>query len=434
MSHPPFLIIDVENVYQHAFDIKPPAGIELPEDFPNCCEGHKKRKKDIEEYLRRFPNCCEEHRKFAKKFGVTAKDFDYLKKKYLYQLAYTEFFIQENINKPDWYKKITNYIELNVWSFGLPGVGLSQYGHQLRYFIEKTEDIKDEPKRQKLLGYFDKSKKKDIKDVKRDLTLLYRTYGRWLKCFPFDLPYFQSLKIHFSKTLPFIEGETEYNPYTGLTSSKLVGQKTLVSSLVDTTKQLLSLINTKDWFQENKIDENSKLRIQLIAETHRVTQEALLGDFSKKESKYTNIIRSWLVNERDFFVKMKTEMQTKPELPAKPIAFNYKGDLECISDTLQALHNLGAISKEVKLPRFKKLFNGEPVSEPINWLADQGDLKTFIKTIQKCPQLECPYQQQWNIAVQCFTLHNNKLNAVNLKSCKETKKEIHFKRAAKNLR
>jgi spore coat protein CotF len=434
MDHSPFLLLDVKDIMQPAFKIKAPAGIDLPENFPNCCNGHKKLVNDIEEYLKKFPNCCNEHKEFARKFGVNASHFAYLKEKIVYQLEYTEFFILQNINKPDWNKKITNYIELNIWSFGLPGVGLSQYGHCLKYFIEKTKDIKDEAKRQKLLGYFNKSQNGKSKDVKRDVHLLFKTYYRWLKCFPFDLPYFQKLKKHFSTTLPFIEGETEYNPYTGLTTSKLVGQKTLVTGLVATTKQLLSLINTKDWFQENKIDENSKLRIQLIAETHRVTQEALLGDFSKKESKYTNIIRSWLENERDFFVKMKTEMQSKPELPPKPLAFIYKGDPECMSDTLQALHNLGAISKEVKLPRFKKLFNGKPVSEPINWLADQGDLKTFIKTIHKCPQLECPYQQQWNIAVQCFTLHNNKLNAVNLKSCKETKREIHFKRAAKNLR
>ena len=425
---------DIKNVYFPAYEISEPEGINLPENFPNCCNGHKQVVRETENFLDLFPDCCEAHRNFAKKFKRTARDFHYLKKKIVLQLEYTGQFIENHIEKNDWYKQITQYIELNVQSFGIPAVGLELYINFLKQDIEKNLNINDGGKKQKLLQYFETNNQITIEEFAKNLNLLQSAYAKWLKFFPFDLPYFQGLKKNFLTLTPFLESKPEYNPFLKMADAKLVDQKELVRRLVGVTKKLLGLVSSQEWFEKNKLDDNKRLDIKLAAEAHRVAQSSLVDDFTKNEKKYVKTIKKWLQNEKSFFTEMKSILEKKRNRPSKPIAFNYIGDPECLGDALHALHKLGAISEEIKLPRFKKLFNGKPVSKPIDWKGYKGDLKTFIKTINKCPNLECPYQQQWNIAVQCFTLDKKKLNALNLKTCKETNRGIYFKRAAKNLR
>jgi hypothetical protein len=438
MEHTPFLVVEADNINMAAFDIKPIEGYETPENFPDCCEGHKFVVADTEKYLAKFPDCCDKHRAFAEKFEVNSSDFSYLKQKVVKQLSYTEYHIEKKINQPNWYKDITDYVHLNALSFGIPGIGLHLYEHFLLQHIEASGKI-SENKRKKLLDSFynkEESKTNSNTDMKRDINVLYATYQKWLKYFPFELTYFKILKKQFSKTFPFISKTGDYNPYTGFTVSSLQSQAGLVEQLINVTKKLLALIRSDDWLQGNSIDAAQSLKLELKNETHRVKQLKLVDEISKSEARYIKIINKWLQNEKEFFKDIEAELNQK-QLPApkevKQQAFHYKGDPENLSNTLNALHKLNAISKEIKLPQFKKMFNGERIDKPISWEADQGDLMIFIKYITKSPNLKFPYQQQWNIAVQCFRINNIKLSSVNLKTCKSTTSEHKFRQAAKNL-
>lgn len=92
------------------------------------------------------------------------------------------------------------------------------------------------------------------------------------------------------------------------------------------------------------------------------------------------------------------------------------------------LKKLKAIHATVTLPQMRKLFNGVEVTEPIKWIASQGDLMVFIKEAIK--GLDFPYQQQWHIAVKCFIREDGTaFNSQSLKSAKPTDKARKFIKA-----
>ncbi|WP_319589261.1 hypothetical protein [uncultured Draconibacterium sp.] len=118
----------------------------------------------------------------------------------------------------------------------------------------------------------------------------------------------------------------------------------------------------------------------------------------------------------------------------KVLAFNYTGEFEKLGCMLSALHRLNAISTDIKLPQFKKLFNGEKVENPIPWHAGNGDLMVFIQTAIKAPEMKSVYNQHWNITVKCFTKADGSSFSAKEMKAKPTKNAHLFEKAANNLR
>ncbi len=119
----------------------------------------------------------------------------------------------------------------------------------------------------------------------------------------------------------------------------------------------------------------------------------------------------------------------------KALAYNYKPKGEDrLPVVFEELNKLKAISEEIKLPQFRKLFNGLPVNTPLNWYADQGDLMVFIREAMNNSKLICPRQQHWNIAIKCFVkADGTRYHAKKLKSSQPTKLQSAFEKAAKSF-
>lgn len=121
----------------------------------------------------------------------------------------------------------------------------------------------------------------------------------------------------------------------------------------------------------------------------------------------------------------------------KILAFNYnriKDDKLAL--VLNALIKLKAISPHTTLPQFRALVNGREVTDPIEWMAAQGDLMTFIKEMVRIMEPEfTSYNQHWNIVVKCFVKKGGKeFDPNKLKFSKPTLLEQKFKEAARKFK
>ena len=88
----------------------------------------------------------------------------------------------------------------------------------------------------------------------------------------------------------------------------------------------------------------------------------------------------------------------------KILAFNYKGIKDDkITDMKNALIEINAISPETTSAQLRAKFNGKEPGKPIEWLAGQGDLATFVKELIRIMEPEfASYNQHWNIITKCF--------------------------------
>ena len=109
-----------------------------------------------------------------------------------------------------------------------------------------------------------------------------------------------------------------------------------------------------------------------------------------------------LENKETPFDEMQRQV-IKPEIP-KLLAFNCKNTKdEVILAGMKYLVKIGAIPEDTTFTHFNSKFNGMNGTEPIEWLAAQGDLATFIKELYRIMGPEfAPNKQHLNIASICF--------------------------------
>ena len=139
------------------------------------------------------------------------------------------------------------------------------------------------------------------------------------------------------------------------------------------------------------------------------------------------------------------EIKTSKTFPAKTInksnskilAFNYNGIKDDkLSLVLIALIKLKAIPPNTTLPQLRALFNGRKITNPIEWLAAQGDLATFVKELIRIMEPEfTSYNQHWNIVGKCFVKKGGiKFDPQKLRNSKPTLLEQKYKEAARKLK
>ena len=75
--------------------------------------------------------------------------------------------------------------------------------------------------------------------------------------------------------------------------------------LVKTTKALLGSINSKSLLENNQISSKTKYELDVLGEQHKLKQNELLIEYSKKETKYVKIIKRWLSNEKTYMSELK---------------------------------------------------------------------------------------------------------------------------------
>lgn len=316
----PFVQIDGANIYEPGYDCQPFEEYESPIDFPNCCAYHSSIKDNLDKWFVKFPNCCDTHKNISKKSWFKEENFTNLNSKILKHLSYSENFISKSLEKENWFKEITDYIQYNIDSFGIPTIGGTQYYSYIENWIKKTEPSDfDFPKwkRELLIEYLESLSNKENK-TKTDLNILHSIFQRWLKTFP-NLPFFIQHKEKLKNKFPlnFFLYEPEYNRFSGVTKFKCRTKGELIEFLVSITKESLKSINTPKLLESNLISSSEKYQIDLLNEEHILTQNKLLIDYSKKEIKYFKIIKKWLANEKKYIKLIKPLLETNKKLNTK---------------------------------------------------------------------------------------------------------------------
>jgi hypothetical protein len=161
------------------------------------------------------------------------------------------------------------------------------------------------------------------------------------------------------------------------------------------------------------------------------------SDYLKLQPGYNPIDIKDLLQEpktNDLKSLEETSKNVNKKKSNKPVILAFKYDTtkeDKLYDVFQELNDLNVFSKDVTLPQFRKLTNGQEVNTPLRWLADQGDLMVFIKEVVKNKKLTCPYLQHWKIAIKCFVkADGSSFNAINLKASQPTILQSAFIKAA----
>lgn len=308
----PFVQIENKYFFKKAFGIKPLDGYEKPinkktkKEFPLCCEFHEGVLKNITDHYNTFPNCCEAHKKLNSANWFKKEEYKYVIDKVVNQISYTEHCVQKHINDVDWYDAIVDYFEINIESFGqlLGGygspVGLSIYTFQVNHFLKQLDIPKY--KKDKLIKFIDNdSEIVDVKNNKTDLNVLYNTYHKWLKIFPFELSIFSHLKEHFNKQLPFATGKPKVNRYSNIAKFQIHTKESLIEVLINITNNILTQINTSTLLEKGLIDDVNSLKLEFIINQRKLKlEQGYINNSKDEEQRYRNILKEWFNDEKTF--------------------------------------------------------------------------------------------------------------------------------------
>lgn len=321
----PFIEIDAEHFTLSAFETKPIEGYEAPtnketgEQFPNCCPFHKSVFEGAESWFSKFPNCCDQHKAMVSKWWYNKANYSGIAEKIVKQLSYTEHHISERINIDDWYKDITDYIEYNVSSFGHPAIGLHLYLGNVQHYIKNTNSEIPKNKRQRLIEFIETYYNSPIdinKTNKTDLNVLYSTYQKWLKVFPFEISFFSTLKPHFEKQLPILNGKPETNKYTGIAKAKMHTKGSLIDVLLNLTNNLLTQINPYTLYEKGLLTEPQKIKLELVLNEMRIDNEkGYLSQKQNEEQRYRDILKKWFNRQKRFIDEVTPIVKALPPQP-----------------------------------------------------------------------------------------------------------------------
>lgn len=321
----PFIVIDAEHFTLSAFETKPIEGYEAPtnketgEQFPNCCPFHKSVFEGAESWFLKFPNCRDQHKAMVSKWWYNKANYSGIAEKIVKQLSYTEHHISERINIDDWYKDITDYIEYNVSSFGHPAIGLDLYLGNVGHYIKNTKSEIPKIKRQVLIEFIETYYNSPIdidKTNKTDLNVLYGTYQKWLKVFPFEISFFSTLKPHFKKQLPILNGKPETNKYTGHAKVKMHTKGSLIDVLLNLTNNLLTQINTTTLYEKGLLTEPQKIKLELVLNERKMKlKQGYVNSSKDEEQRYRKILKEWFADEKRFIDEVTPIVKALPPQP-----------------------------------------------------------------------------------------------------------------------
>lgn len=332
----PFIEIDAEHFTLSAFETKPIEGYEAPtnketgEQFPNCCPFHKRVFEGAESWFSKFPNCCDQHKAMVSKWWYNKANYSGIAEKIVKQLSYTEHHISERINIDDWYKDITDYIEYNVSSFGHPAIGLHLYLGNVQHYIKNTNCEIPKIKRQVLIEFIETYYNSPIdKTNKTDLNVLYSTYQKWLKEFPFELnSYFGNLKQHFEKQLPILNGKPETNIYSGMAKAKMHTKSSLIEALINLTNSLLTQINGVTLYEKGLITDANKIKLELVINSRKLKlKQGYKNSSPNEEQRYRKILKEWFNDEKKFIDEITPLLKALPPQQAETKKDKLKAEL-----------------------------------------------------------------------------------------------------------
>lgn len=291
------------------FTTQPLEGFAFQPDFPLCCENHKNLLSIGEQKFAEFPNCCELHKNLLKAKWFSKENYAYMPMKFVTALTYTWHCIAKCIKNNNWFKEITDYIELTKNSFGQfpygygAPVGLDLYLYNLQKNLEAEKDI-EQTKKEKLIAFIQNHYNRSDEIEQTDINLLISKYKEWLKIFPFDIPFFNGLKENFENRIPILNGKGDTNIYSGMTGFKLKTKKELIGLLTSTTLKIIQEVNSAQLYKNNMLPNPFELQKQVIVSKRQIEIEELDKTDWQNRKEYIKLLKKWLIGEKKFLSEM----------------------------------------------------------------------------------------------------------------------------------
>jgi len=175
------------------------------------------------------------------------------------------------------------------------------YLGNLKHYIENTKSEITEHKRERLIEFIETYYNKSNEQPKTDLNILYSTYQKWLKEFPFEISFFANLKPHFEKQLPILKDKPETNNYTGIAKVKIHTKGSLIDVLINLTNDLLTQINTTTLFEKGLLTEPQKIKLELVLNERKMKlKQGYVNSSKDEEQRYRKILKEWFADEKRF--------------------------------------------------------------------------------------------------------------------------------------
>ncbi|MDP1746205.1 MAG: hypothetical protein Q8L90_11540 [Bacteroidota bacterium] len=316
------------SAYEVPFEINPTEG---EHDF-NKCDGCKANLPELIKRLndkfegygdvkKAFPNCCPTHSQLVNVKEFKIADFTNVPETVAKKIIYTKQHIINNHNSENWYKKITDYIEYTVESFGKMPTGCGEplyLSEFFKYIPDLFKGRKDIPtdKKTRILEYLN-SYQLPNKKAGTDFNILLNTYESWLKIFPFEISYFSHLKQYFEKQLPISNGKMEVNLYSGVAKTKMHTKVSLIEALIGLTNDLITQLNGLILHEKGQLTDPQKIKMELIINSRKMKlKQGYSNSSPNEEQRYRNILQEWFKDEKKFIDEISPVMK---ELPTPPV-------------------------------------------------------------------------------------------------------------------
>lgn len=254
----------------------------------------------------KFPNCCDSHKRFITLKGFNKNDFEFIKSQIPDSVKYFIYCLEINIDKEDWFERITQYYDYLNMNLGNPDLG----GHIFREAIVKYIDWVKFDKCEftddmKLLLiehiYPSRNEVENRKKNSGELGELYQVFQAWLNSMP-SVGEISAIKIRLTGKIPMnlFLTNTKINRYTGMLISETKSIEQLIIELENYSKSLLLAV--QNTIKEKFLEDNATI-FSLINEKLRIRQEKL---FSHSKLPASKIILEWLNIWIDYFTEMKS--------------------------------------------------------------------------------------------------------------------------------
>lgn len=321
--------MDINGAFEKPFETQPTEG---EHDF-NTCEGCQKTLKELIKRLtekfegnhkdgaKPFPFCCTHHSELTKLKEFNRADFISVPEMVARKIIYTNSHIKNNHQSETYYKDITDYIDYTVESFGqMPGnaepLYLSDYFFYITDLLERNTEV-EKGRKNRLLEFL-KAYRTPTETPKTDFNILLETYQKWLKVFPFEISFFSTLKPHFEKQLPILNGKPETNKYTGIAKVKMHTKGSLIDVLLNLTNNLLTQINTTTLYEKGLLTEPQKIKLELVLNERKMKlKQGYVNSSKDEEQRYRKILKEWFADEKRFIDEVTPIVKALPPQPIK---------------------------------------------------------------------------------------------------------------------
>lgn len=265
-----------------------------------------------------FPLCCDSHANLLKEKDFNRSWFVNVPEMVATKCIYTKQHIMNSWSLPDYYKRIVDYVEYALESFGsFPrrcGEPLLQcnYIDFLKKFIG-SNIAGDEQKKSEILSYIDLLSQQSG-NFRGDMVNLINVYNQWLSFFPFDLKsYFGDLKNSFAVNFPPFIAKDEINMYSGAPIVHVFTPESFLEQLLQVSNMLLTRFNGHDLYASGKIDDVKRIKMEIANQKRLQKLKAgYLNTSAVVSDRLRRMIDEWLEDEKQYIEEIAAVLNERP--------------------------------------------------------------------------------------------------------------------------